>query len=106
MMSLAHSFVRDIFYYILYSMIVTIALLHKAGMFSRLGDESESCSTSLACVWVCLVWLGSVVDGLLVFGIGSIRLTVFLSCVMHFSCLVSDFVMGGCSLVLVSIVNG
>jgi hypothetical protein len=29
------------------------------------------------------------------FGLGSIRLTVFLSRVMRFSCLVSDFVMGG-----------
>ena len=45
-------------------------------------------------------------DCLLVFGLGIIRLTVFLSRVMRFSCIVSDFVMGRCSLVLVSVVDG
>ncbi len=86
-------------------MTVAMALLHKAGMSSSLG-ESESCNTSLACVWVCLVCWGSVVDGLLVFGLGSMRLAVFMSRVMRFSCLVSDFVMGWYSLLLVSVVGG
>ncbi len=40
------------------------------------------------------------------FGWGSIRLALFLSRVMRFSCLVSAFVMGGCSLVLVLLVDG
>jgi len=86
-------------------MIVAMAWLHKAVTSSSLG-ESESYRTSLACVWVCLVCWGSVVDGVLVFGMGSVLLAVFLSRVMHFSCLVSDFVMGGCSLVFVSLVGG
>jgi len=50
-------------------MMVAMALLHKAGMFSSL-DESKCCSSSLAYVWVCLVCWGSVVDGLLVFRVG------------------------------------
>ena len=86
-------------------MIVDMALLHKAGMSSSFG-ESKSCSISLACVWVCLVCWGSVVGGLLVVGLWSIRLAMLLSCVMRFSCFVSDFVMGRCSLVLVSVVDG
>ena len=81
-------------------MIVAIDLLHKAGM------SSGSCSTSLACVWVCLVYWGSVVGDVLVFGLGSMRLSVFLSRVIRFNCLVSDFVMGGCSFVVVSFVGG
>ena len=75
-------------------MIVAMALLHKAGMSSRLGG-SERCSTSLSCVWVCLVYWESVVVRVLVFGLGSMRLAVFLSRVIRFSCLVYDFVMGG-----------
>ena len=74
-------------------MIVAMALLHIAGMSSSLG-ESESCSTSLFCVRVCWVCWGSIVDGSLVIGLGIIRLAVFLSRVMRFSCLVSNFVMG------------
>ncbi len=85
--------------------IVTMALLHKARMSSSL-DESESCSTSLACVCVCLVYWESVASGLLVVGLGIIRLAVFLSRVMRFSCLLSDVVMGGCSLVLVTAMDG
>ena len=46
-------------------MMVAMALLHSVGMSSRLGGFG-TCSTSLACVWVCLVCWGSVVDGLLV----------------------------------------
>ena len=84
---------------------MAINVFHKAGISSSLG-EYGSCSTSLACVWVFLVCRGSVVGGLLVFGLGSMRLAVFLSRVIRFSCLVSDFVMGGCSLVLVSVVDG
>ena len=37
----------------------------------------------------------SVVNGVLVYGLGSMRFAVFLSRVMRFDCLVSDFVMGG-----------
>ncbi len=85
-------------------MMVAMALLHEAGMSSRLGG-SRRCA-SLACAWVCLVCWGSVVNGLLVFRLGSICLAVFPSRVMRLSCLVSDFVMGGWSLVLVSLMNG
>ena len=74
-------------------MIVAMDLLHKAGMSSRL-DGFGSYSTSLACVWVCLVSCGSVAVLAFVFGLGSKLLAVFLSRVMRFSCLVSDFVMG------------
>jgi hypothetical protein len=45
-------------------------------------------------------------DGLLVFELGSMHLAVFLSRVMRLSCLVSNFVMGGCSLVLVLDLDG
>ena len=86
-------------------MIVAMALFHKAGMSSRSGG-SGSCSTSLACVRVCLVCCGLVTAGVLVFGLGSIFLAVFLSRVSRFSCPVSDFVMGGCSLGFASLVGG
>ena len=43
---------------------------------------------------------------LLVFGLSSIRLAVFLSRVMCLSCLVSNLVIGGCRVVLVSVVDG
>ncbi len=79
--------------------IMAMALLHRAGMSSRL-DGSGSCRTSLACVWVCLVCWGSVVVGVLVFGLGSMFLAVFLSRVMRSSCLASDFVMVGVVLCL------
>ena len=75
-------------------------LWHKAGISPSSGG-SGSCRTSLAWVRVCVVLLVSVVIGLSVFGLGSMVLAVFLSLEMRFSCLVSDFVMGGCSLVLV-----
>jgi hypothetical protein len=74
-------------------------------MSSKLGGP-ESFSTSLACVWVCMVSWGSVVNSVLVFGSGSIRLAVFLSRVMRFSRRISPFEMGECSLVLVSLVGG
>ncbi len=45
-------------------------------------------------------------SALLVLGLGSMRLAVFLSRVMRFSCRVSAFVMGGCSLVFASLVGG
>ena len=85
--------------------IVAMALLHRAGITSSLGGFG-SCSTSLACVWVRLVCWGLVVVGVLVLGLGSMLLAVFLSCVMRFSCLVSDFMMGRCWLVFVSLVGG
>ena len=58
---------------------------------------------SLACVRVCVVLLGMVVIGVTVFCLGSMLFAVFLSLVMHLRCLVSDFVMGGCSFVFVSL---
>ena len=75
-------------------MMVAIALLHKAGMFSRLGG-SGIYSTSLAFVCVLFVCCGPVAVVALIFGLGSKFLAVFLSRVMRFICLVSDFVMGG-----------
>ena len=86
-------------------MIVVIALLHKAGMFSKL-DGSGSCNTSLTCVWACFVYWGSVVVITFVAGLGSMFLAVFLSRAMRFNCLVHDFVMGGCSFMCVSLVGG
>ena len=50
--------------------------------------------------------LGSVVVDVLVFGLGSMLLAVFLSRVIRFNCFVSDFVMEECSLVFVSLVGG
>ena len=55
--------------------------------------------------WVCLAGCESVSVGALVFGLGSMFLAVFLSRVMRFSCIVSDFVMGGCSFIFVSLVG-
>ena len=49
---------------------------------------------------------GSVVVGVFVFGLGSMFFAVFRSRVMRFSCPVSDFVMGGCSFMFVSLVGG
>ena len=72
--------------------IVAMALLHRDEISSSLGG-SWSCSTSLACVWDRLVCWGSVVVGVIVLGLGSMLLAVFLSRVMRFSCLVSDFAM-------------
>ncbi len=63
---------------------------------------SGSCSTSVACVHVCVVRVASIVIEASVFGLVSMLLTVFPSRVMRLSCRVSDFVMGGCSFVLVS----
>ncbi len=76
------------------SMIVVIALWHRAGISSRCGG-SASCRTSVACVRVCVVRVVSVAFGVLALGLGSIFLAVFLSLEMRFSCLLSDFVMGG-----------
>ena len=86
-------------------MIMAMALWHRAGMSSRLG-ESGSCRTSLACLTFCMVCGELVVIGVLVFCLGSMLLAVFLSRVMRFCCLVSDFVMEGCSLVFVSLGGG
>ena len=54
----------------------------------------------------CVVLLVLVVIGVSLFGLGSMFFAVFLSLVMRFSCLVSDFVMGGCSFVFVSFGGG
>ena len=86
-------------------MIVIMALLHKAGMSSRLGG-SGSCRTVLACVWVSLACRELVSGVAVVFGLGSMVLAVFLSRMIRFSCILSDFVMGRCSLMFVSLVSG
>ncbi len=85
--------------------IVAMALLYKTGMFSKLGGYG-SCSTSLACVWVCLVCCGSVAVIAFVYGLGSKILAVILSRVTRFSYFVSEFVMGGCNFMFVSLVSG
>jgi hypothetical protein len=84
---------------------VAMALWHSAGISCSSGG-SGSCSTSLACVRVCVGLLGLVVIGVSVFGLWSMLLAAFLSLVVRFSCLVSDFVMGGCSFGVVSRVGG
>ena len=85
--------------------IVAMALLHRARISYSLGG-SGSCSTSLDFVWVCLMCRGSAVVSVLVFNLGSMFLAVYPSRVMCFSCLVSNFMMRGCSLVFVSLVGG
>ena len=75
-------------------MIVVIALWHKTGISSRCGGSARW-STSVACVRVYVVRVVSVTFGVLAFGLGSMILAAFLSLEMRFSCLVSDFVMGG-----------
>ncbi len=55
---------------------------------------------------LCGVFLVLVVIGVSVFGLGNMRLAVFLSLVMRLSCRVSDFVMGGCSFVFVPLGDG
>ena len=54
----------------------------------------------MACVWVFVVLVVSVVIGASVFGLGSMFCAVFLSRVIRLSCRVSDFVMGGVILYL------
>ena len=80
-------------------MITAIALWHRAGISSRSGG-SGSCSTSVACVRGWVERVVSMKVGVLVFGLGNMLLAVFLSRVMRFCCLVSDFVMGGVVLCL------
>jgi len=75
-------------------MINAMALYHSTGMSFSLG-ESGKWSTSDAFVCVCLVCWGTVVGVLLDLWMGSMRLAMFLSRVMRFSCLVSAFVMRG-----------
>ncbi len=82
-------------------MITAIDVWQRAGISLSSGG-SGSCSTSMACVRVCVVRVASIVIEVSVFGLGSMLLTVFLSRVMRLSCRVSDLVMGGCSIVLVS----
>ena len=82
-------------------MITAMALWHRAGISSSSGG-SGSCKTSLACVLVCMLCVKSVVICVSDFGLGSMLFAVFLSRVMRFSYLVSDFVIGGCSFVAVS----
>ena len=82
-----------------------MALWHSAGISSSSGG-SGICRISLACVHVCVGVLGLDVIGVSVFDLGSMLLAAFLSLVMRFSCLVSDFVIGGCSFVVVSCEGG
>ncbi len=86
-------------------MIAAIALWQSVGISWSSGG-SESCSILVACVRVCVLLAGSVVVGASVFGLGSMFFAVFLSRVIRLSCLVSDFVMGGCSFVFVSDCGG
>ena len=83
-------------------MITAMALWHRAGISSSSGGSGSS----LACVRVCVVCAESVVTCVSVFGLGSMFVAVFLSRMMRLSCLVSDFVMGGCSFVFVSLGGG
>ena len=85
--------------------IVVIALWHKAGISPSCGGSPRR-STSVACVRVCVVRGVSMAFGVSVFGLGSRFLAMFRSLEMRFSCLVSDFGMGGCSLVLVWFCGG
>ena len=82
-----------------------MALWHIAGISCSSGG-SESCSTSLACVRVCVGYLELVVIGVSVFVLWSMILAAILSLVMRFSCLVSDFVMGGRNFGVVSCEGG
>ena len=82
-----------------------MALWQGAGM-SFISGGLGSFRTALACVRVCVVLLGSVVIGVSVFGLGSMFLAMFLSFEIRLSCLVSDFVIWGCSFVLVSFGGG
>ena len=82
-----------------------VALWHSAEISSSSGG-SGSCRTSLAYVHVCVSVLGLDVIGVSVVGLGGMMLAVFLSLVMRLSCLVSDFVMGECSFVVVSCEGG
>ena len=75
-------------------MILVIALWQRAGISSSYGG-SASCSTSVACVRVCVVRGVPLAFGVSAFGLGSRFLAVFRSLDMRFSYLVSDFVMGG-----------
>ena len=54
---------------------------------------------------VCVVCCGFVC-GVLVFRLGNMRLTVFLSRVMLLRCRVSDLGMGGCSFMFVLVMEG
>ena len=74
-------------------------------MSSSLGG-SGSFRISMACVRVCMVSAELVVVDVLVFGLGSMLLAVFLSRVMRLRYLVSDFVMGGCSFMFASLGGG
>ncbi len=60
----------------------------------------------MACVRVCVVCDVLIVVGASVFGLGSMFLAVFLSRVIRLSCLVSDFVIEGCSFVFGSVWDG
>ncbi len=60
----------------------------------------------MACVWVWVVLGVSIVVGASIFGLGSMFCAVFLRRVIRLSCRVSDFVMGGCSFVFVSVLGG
>ena len=86
-------------------MITAMALWHRAEI-SYIFGGSGSCRTSLACVRVCVVCVESVVASVSVFGLGNMILAVFMSRVIRFSCLVSDFVMGGCSFLFISLKGG
>ena len=83
-------------------MIAAIALWQRVGISWSSGG-SESCNIFVACVRVCVVLVVSIVVVVSVFGLGSMLCAVFLSRVIRLSCRVSDFVMGGCRFVVVSV---
>ncbi len=85
--------------------IVEIALWQRAGISTSCGG-SASCSTSVACVRVFVERGVSVAFGVSALGLERRFLAMFRSFEMRFSCLVSDLVMGGCSLVLVGFCGG
>jgi hypothetical protein len=71
-----------------------MALWHMAEM-SYIFGGSLSWSVSAAFVWMCVAFFISGGSSLLAFGLGAVRLAVFLRRVMRFICRVSDLVMGG-----------
>ena len=86
-------------------MIAAIAVWQRVGISWSSGG-SEICNILVACVRVLVFRAGSVVVDASVPGLGSIFFAVFLSLVIRLSCLVSDFVMGGCSFVFVAVCGG
>ena len=86
-------------------MISAMALWQSVGIFRSSGG-SVSCNICVACVWVFVVLVVSVVIGASIFGLGSMFCAVFLSRAIRISCRVSDFEMGGCNFIFASVWGG